>query len=158
MQTMKTERKKWQEWIEIIQKDLEKQLKYHEIYNHYPEKDLQQEFLEFVDECYFIQTAISVRRQIGTQKDEISLMKLLRQLHYAADKIDIPELTQEMIESDIDKLSEIEQQVGLYVDRKIAHLDRREFDQACTIKDMERALKTLYEIVTKYYDLLYRKF
>ncbi|MFP4547615.1 MAG: hypothetical protein ACLFQM_05740 [Fidelibacterota bacterium] len=158
MRSLKKERKKWQEWIEIIQKDLEKQLKYHEIYTHYPEKDLQQEFLEFVDECYFIQTAISVRRQIGTQKDEISLMKLLRQLHYAAAKIDITELTQEMIESDIDKLNKIEDQVGLFVDRKIAHLDRREFEQECTIKNLERALKTLYEIVTKYYELLYLKF
>lgn len=158
MQTLNKERKKWQQWIEIIKQDLEKQLKYHKIYTHYPEKEIQQEFLEFVDECYFIQTAISVRRQIGSQKDEISLMKLLQQLHYAADKINIPELTRESIETDIKKINDIEDQVGLYVDRKIAHLDRREFDQECTIKDLEKALKVLYKIITKYYDLLYRKY
>jgi len=157
MRSQKQELKKWQEWIDIIQQDLNKQLKYHEIYRHYPKRDMQQEFLEFVDDCYFIQTAISVRRQIGTQKDEISLMKLLLQLHYAADKINMPELTQNRVESDISKLNEIEHQVGLYVDRKIAHLDRREYDQECRISDLERALKTLYEIITKYYELLYRK-
>ena len=152
MRSQKKEYQKWQEWIEIIYFDLQEQSKFQRMFKHYIQK--YDELTAFVSKCYFIQTAMAIRRQLGTQKDEISLMKLLQQLHKAQSMFYLHNIPTNDIQDDIQKLIEIENRIGLYVDRKIAHLDRRKFDQACTLEDLNYSLKILNTIVAKYFKCL----
>ncbi len=154
MRSVNKECKKWRKWIMIIHQDttqIDKTIKWYnqEIIDH------QTKVNSFFKSNYKTTIAMGVRRQIGTQKDEISLLKLLKQVNTHYFKLErsgfLNGVDKNSLTEDIDILAEIIDQVGVYIDRKIAHLDRRFLNRNIKIKDIEKTFTKIVAISNKYY-------
>ncbi|MBN2281613.1 MAG: hypothetical protein JXQ65_13610 [Candidatus Marinimicrobia bacterium] len=148
MQGLQKEYKKWQRWFDLIWEDVQQQMRFLEIYKDLSVENIQGDRMKFIEECYFVQAAVALRRQFGIQKDEISLMKLLIQIKAEFSKI--PQncrLTEDELNSFIKTVQNIENKLGLYIDRKIVHMDKRPIASDLDRKGMLAALQSLAQIV-----------
>lgn len=133
-------------------------------------------FCNFVRECYAAQAAMGIRRHAKIDNDSISLMKLLEQIKKCAkqftydfylgqhpisgyewqkqtfqkfsenDKF----ISENMIDKDMGELREISRNVTDFVDRTMAHLDKRSYKQEATYDDLEQAIASLNKLACKY--------
>ena len=77
----------WSEWIEKIKSDLSIIIDRQQIYDYFHavvnsnldhiKNHNGMLFCKFINDCYFIQAALAIRRHIKDNEDSISLMKLL---------------------------------------------------------------------------------
>lgn len=137
-------------------------------------------FCDFVRECYAVQAAISIRRHVKIKEDSISLMKLLVQIKESANQFsyefyltrypvngfewqkstfqsfskDGKIISEETIDDDMQELKNIGHQVSNFVDRVIAHLDKRGSDEKVTYGDLDQAIDLLNKITCKYITLI----
>lgn len=137
-------------------------------------------FCDFVRECYGIQAAVGIRRHIKSYGDSISMMKLLEQIKQCAQQFtydfylqqypidgfewqestfsnfsdDNRVISERGIEDDIQKLNQIGAKVTAFVDRGVAHLDKRGTEGDVTYNDLDECLILFDSISCKYNALL----
>lgn len=135
-------------------------------------------FCDFVRKCYAVQAAIGVRRHIKTDEDSISLMRLLGQIKKCANQFtydfylerypinrnkfewqksmflnfskDGKAVSEEMVNNDIQQLKNIGSKVSNFVDRGMAHLDKRGYDVKVTFADLRKSIDSFNKIACKY--------
>jgi len=140
-------------------------------------------FCDFVRKNYAITAAACIRRHKMIEEDSISLMKLLDQIKkcanqftykfylemyplnpkdpdewqkrtfesFSKDKIVISE---ELIEQDMKEIKAITGKVGDFVDRFIAHLDKRGLEEKITYSDLNESLELFNKLTCKYLTLI----
>jgi len=139
-------------------------------------------FCDFIRNCYAITAASCIRRQIMYEDKSISLMKLILQmrdysgqftykfyLHMYPLKPNDHEwqrltfgnfsedgkiLSRKVIEHDIKKIEQIARKVSNYVDRAIAHLDKRGISEKVTYGEISESLAILNKLTCKYLALI----
>ena len=96
---MKLDKKAFQKWSELIEKiktDLSIIIDRQQIYDYFHDvvnnnlSHIQDHngmlFCKFINDCYFIQAALAIRRHIKDNEDSISLIKLLKQIKMCANQ------------------------------------------------------------------------
>jgi len=137
-------------------------------------------FCDFVRECYAVQAAMSIRRHVKIKEDDISLMKLLDQIKKSANQFsyefyltrypvngfewqkstfksfskDGKIICEEIINTDMEELKNIGHKISNFVDRVIAHLDKRGSDEKVTYDDLDQSIDLLNRITCKYITLI----
>ena len=139
-------------------------------------------FCEFVARSYVARVAMGVRRQSRDHKDAVSLVGLLLQMNKCAAQLtfdfylerfprdpddffwqkptfkyvseDGHVASERLVSQDIEELRRLTTQVEGFVDRELAHLDRRGFTGTVTFNDLDNALDALNRIACKYICLL----
>jgi hypothetical protein len=139
-------------------------------------------FCYFVRTCYGVQAAMGIRRHLKTNPDSISLLQLIEQIakcanqftydfyisQYPIDKTyvnwqegtfsqfshDGKVISEDIIEADLKKASGLGEQIETFVDRTLAHLDRRGWDGRVTYEDLELMIKRFDELACKYLALI----
>ena len=138
-------------------------------------------FFEFVRDCYGCYVTVGIRRlaKRSSDKNNITLIRLLEQIRDCADQftfdfylkmypINGPKLQRRkfdnfsddgiviskvQIECDIKELESISKKVSDFVDRRIAHNDKKA-TQSITFDDMSKSLELLNIIACKYFSLI----
>ena len=181
---------KWVQWLEKIESDLYCVVNNQQIYKYFinvvnanidhikaNEGSL---FCDFVRQCYGVQAASAIRRQIKEGDDSISLMRLLKQIKQCASQFtydfylkcypvinehevqkskfqefsdDGKTISEDKIDDDIEELEKIGK-VADFVDRKIAHLDKRGLKELVTYNDLEESINILNKMICKYIRLI----
>jgi len=139
-------------------------------------------FWNFVKECYGVQAALGVRRHVKIDDDSISLMKLLNQINiyskqftydfyikrypidpncfewqkstfnrFSTDGIVVSE---EIITNDMQDLEKIAGAVGDFVDRTMAHLDKRGPAKDVTYDDLNTSIDLFNKMTRRYLALI----
>jgi hypothetical protein len=139
-------------------------------------------FCEFVLRAYVSRVTLGVRRQSRDHKDAVSLLGILSQMQKCAAQFtfdfylerfprepddffwqpstfeyvseDGRVASERLIGEHINSLRKLTMQVEAFVDRELAHLDRRGFDGVVTFNDLDEALDALDKISVKYICLL----
>ena len=139
-------------------------------------------FCYFVRTCYGVQAAMGIRRHLKTNPDSISLLQLIEQIakcanqftydfyisQYPIDKSyvnwqkrtvsqfshDGKVISEDIIEADLKNASDLGEQIETFVDRVLAHLDRRGWDGQVTYEDLELMIKHFDDLVCKYLTLM----
>jgi hypothetical protein len=139
-------------------------------------------FCYFIRTCYGAQAAMGIRRHLKTNPDSISLLRLVEEIakcanqftydfyisQYPIDKSyvnwqkgtfsqfshDGKVISEDIIEADLKKASDLGEQIETFVDRVLAHLDRRGWDGQVTYEDLEIMIKQFDELVCKYLTLI----
>ena len=132
-------------------------------------------FCYFVRTCYGVQAAMGIRRHLKINADSISLLQLIEQIgkcakqftydfyisQYPIDKSyvnwqagtfsqfshDGKVISEDIIEADLKKVSDLGKKIEAFVDRILAHLDRRGWDGQVTYEDLELMIKQFDELV-----------
>ena len=125
---------------------------------------------------------MGIRRHLKTNADSISLLQLIEQIgkcakqftydfyisQYPIDKSyvnwqagtysqfshDGKVISEDIIEADLKKVSDLGKKIEAFVDRILAHLDRRGWDGQVTYEDLELMIKQFDELVCKYLTLI----
>jgi len=140
-------------------------------------------FCDWVRGCYGVQASVGIRRHVRLKNDDsISLIKILDQLLKCATQVtysaflDIypidgyewqkstfcslsengTNLSEKIINQDIEVLNKIDEKIGNFVDKVFAHLDR-EGAEDVTFGDLEEALRLFDKIACKYITFLTSK-
>jgi len=140
-------------------------------------------FCDFVARSYVARSAIGVRRHVKRDDDSVSLVQILSQMKDCAPQLTFDFYLQQfprndadgffwqkptfklvsengvvasgqIIASDIEKLKLLTVQVETFVDKELAHLDRKGFDGRVTFNDLDGAVDTLDEVACNYICLL----
>lgn len=139
-------------------------------------------FCNFIRKCYAITAATCIRRHAMFEKDSISLMRLLYQIKNCASQFtyvfylevyplnsnepiwqkltfsnfsnDGKIISEDLIERDMDEIKTITKKVSDFVDRFIAHLDRRGLDEKITYGELDVSLDLFNKIACKYLALV----
>jgi hypothetical protein len=181
--------KKWRKWSEQIKRDLMELMDYKQIHDHFinvvnnnldhVNQNNGKKFCDFVRKCYAVQAAVGIRRHMKSDKESISLMRLLEQMKECANqfaddyyrecfplrKSECDEsgfrhlenekvISKQRIEGDIALLKEIANKVESLVDQRVAHLDKRGYREDVTYQDIDDSLNVFNEIACKYVALL----
>ena len=129
-------------------------------------------FCEFVRKCYAVQAAVGIRRHIKSDKDSISLMRLLEQMKECSNQFSddlicrecfpLPNkvtkegffscsgVSKKEIERDMALLKDIADKVESLVDQRVAHLDKRGYREDVTFQDIDDSLNVLNKIACRY--------
>jgi hypothetical protein len=135
-------------------------------------------FTSFVARSYVARVALGVRRQVKSDKNSLSLSRLLHQIRTCA-----PQLTFEfflkqfprdpdyvpwqeptfrylskdgrvvseiVLASDLKSIVDTSGKVEAYADRMLAHLDKRGFDGSLAFTDLDRSIDKLDKVACKY--------
>jgi hypothetical protein len=92
MRPIAQEFQKWRQWAESIQKDVENALVHpRQVFREFAETIKGNEahiekhdgdvFCYFVRKCYVSHVAMAIRRQVKVNRDSVSLMRLLAEIH-----------------------------------------------------------------------------
>ena len=179
--------KKWNGWLDIIYSDMTNLLTDKEMFGEVQEivknnQSIQRSslFHSFLRSAYVALALNGLRRQIKTQRDSISLMKLLEEVcctpeilsknRFIAlyDDQDLGEsdfkqfagtvgsyVDPALVKADLEELKQKVQKCEEYVDRRIAHFDKRKVNDIPTFADLDSSIDSLWSILSKYY-LLFR--
>lgn len=140
---------------------------------------------QWMASCFAQATAVGVRRQVKSGSDSVSLMRLLREVrqfphlvsrqHYLSlfagcedwlvasghrdfDRIVGPgadAMPSSVVDSQISDLSKAARRIEHYVDRRIAHYDKRGMTEpAPTFDDLKSSLRTIDCLLVLYWQLL----
>jgi hypothetical protein len=183
---------RWTAWIEKIRDDLQDIVNYHQVYEcfvkmvnanlQHVQKNHGRLFCDFVRKCYGVHAATGIRRHVKSDKDSISLMKLLDQLQKSASQFTYAFYLQQfpletdkwewqkstfarfsenreclslkIISEDIETIKNIAGKVSDFTDRAIAHLDQRGIEEAITYDDMANAIDLFNQTACKYIALI----
>lgn len=137
-------------------------------------------FCDFVRQCYGVQAASAIRRHVKEGDESISLMRLLKQMKQCASQFtydfylecypvinghevqkskfqefsdDGKIISEDKIDDDIEELEKIGK-VADFVDRRIAHLDKRGLKELVTYNDLEESINILNKMTCKYIRLI----
>lgn len=178
---------KWQSWIEQIKADLMQLMDYKQINDHFitvinsnlehVNQNNGKKFCDFVRKCYAVQAAVGIRRHMKSDKDSISLMRLLEQMKECSNQFrddlfrgecfSLPNggiteegfsncsvISRQEIEKDIARLKDVAEKVESLVDQRVAHLDKSGYRQDVTYQDIDDSLNVFNEVACKYIALL----
>jgi AbiU2 len=113
-------------------------------------------FFDLLNSAYVSSTASALRRLVETQnrgKTNVSLRIMLDELGKHPNVLEKP-LPVEQIQSDLARLDEVECKLKPYVDRVIAHLDRRGLARVPKLGDLKESVVIVGEVFRKYYGAL----
>ncbi len=139
-------------------------------------------FCEFVARAYVARVAAAVRRHSRSHKDAITLTGILEQMERCAPQLtfdfflerfpgggeahftqsatfkyvsqDGRVASEALIRQDIDELQRLTTKVEAFVDKELAHLDRKGLATPATFNDLDSALDALDQMACKYLTLL----
>jgi hypothetical protein len=135
-------------------------------------------FVKFVRHGYAAQVAVGIRRHVKDNKDSISLMRLLREVRdnaprftyqffleqFPVDENYVPwqkptfgrfsddgiTVSSRILNEDTENLKTLAKNVEDFVDKDVAHLDKKPRDGVVTFGDLERCIDELNRLVCKY--------
>jgi hypothetical protein len=110
-------------------------------------------FFDLVNSAYVSTTASAIRRLIETQnrgKTNVSLRILLDEIGKYPKVLERP-IPVEQIRNDLARLDEVECKLKPYVDRVVAHLDRRGLAKVPKLDDLKESVAALGEVFRRYY-------
>lgn len=135
-------------------------------------------FLEFVRYGYAALVAVGIRRHVKDNKDSVSLMRLLREVRESAHQFtynfflerfpidpnyvpwqvstfrkfsdDGIAVSARILAEDMESLKTLAKNVEDFVDRDLAHLDKKPHEGVVTFGDLERCIDELNRLVCKY--------
>ena len=119
-------------------------------------------FIDMLNRSYTHATAARIRRLTDRHKDCISLAKLLEELqnhpallkrHIGVENI-VKRVSRQELEQDLMELDAACRPVTDYVDKHVAHHDKRQSSVLPKHRDVNAAIDKLIEIFKKYYSLL----
>jgi len=183
---------RWRSWAEKIRDDLQSIVNYHQVYEYFIKmvnanlehikENHGRLFCDFVRRCYGVHAATGIRRHLKSDKDSISLMKLLDQLQKSASQFTYEfylqqfplekdkwewqkpafagfsengqTLSVQMVLDDIEAIRNVAGKVSDFTDRAIAHLDQRGIEEAVTYDDLAESLSLFNRIACKYITLI----
>jgi hypothetical protein len=183
---------RWRGWTEKIRDDLQGIVNYHQVYEYFIEmvnanlQHVQENhgrlFCDFVRKCYGVHAATGIRRHVKTDKDSISLMKLLDQLQKSASQFTYEFYLQQfplekdkwewqkstfagfsengkclslkIISEDTETIKGIAGKVSDFTDRAIAHLDQRGIEETITYDDLANSIGLFNQTACKYIALV----
>jgi len=108
---------------------------------------------ELLNSAYVSTTASAIRRLIETQnggKTNVSLRILLDEIGKHPNVLERP-MPAEQIRNDLARVGEVECKLKPYVDRVVAHLDRRGLATVPKLGDLRESVANLGEIFKRYY-------
>lgn len=111
--------------------------------------EMRSAFFDLFNDSYVYSTAMALRRICERSSDVTSLMNVLdgiKQCPGLSSGVDLEELAR-----DIDALEEISRSVKDYVDKYIAHHDRKRKPTDLTLADVEAWMTTVQETFRRYY-------
>lgn len=146
-------------------------------------KNQGQIFIEFVTDCYAISTAVGIRRHLDMRNDSISLMRLIKQIKEYAQQFtydiylqfhpvdktthniwqeavfakfskDKKIISGEIIDEDTKKLEEVGGKIKHFVNKGVAHLDKKGPTAAVHYDDLDKQLMIFDDIARKYFNLI----
>ena len=148
---------KWRNWINIIgvqiQNMLIKKDTHHTILNIISKNKLLHQHNLFYDHLfhtYIAYISVALRRQLKKSKNSISLYGLLSDME--KNKSDIPKhnLLSVNPDDDMKRMKEMSLTIEDYVDKRIAHTDKRALKQLPNPNEIEECIKLMKEIHKKY--------
>lgn len=177
---------KWKNWSDKIKDDLMQLIDYKQIYDYFiivVNANLEhinvnqgKKFCDFVRKCYAVQAAVGIRRHVKSDKDSISLMRLLEQMKECSNQFGddlfrreffpLPNrvtkegffsccvVSKQEIEKDMALLRDIADKVESLVDQRVAHLDKRGYKEDVTYQDINDSLNVFNKIACRYIALL----
>lgn len=116
-------------------------------------------FFDLLDQAYLSATTSALRRLVEKQnndKTNISLRILIAEIKEHQPALNLP-VTIDEIDRHMGQLVDVENRIKPYVDRAIAHNDRRGLPTALdplTHRDLRTAIEISAEILRRYYSLL----
>jgi hypothetical protein len=182
---------RWRRWAEKIRDDLQGIVNYQQVYEYFIEmananlehinENHGHLFCDFVHRCYGVHAATGIRRHVKSDKDSISLMKLLDQLQKGSSQFTYEfylqqfplqkdkwewqkstfagfsengqTLSAQMVLEDQEAIRIVAGKVSDFTDRAIAHLDQRGIEEAVTYYDLAESLSLFNRIACKYITL-----
>ena len=139
-------------------------------------------FCDFVARCYAARVAAGVRRHIKNDRDANSLVRIMAQMKNCAPQLtfefflrrfprepdgvpwqewtfkqisfDGVSASADLIGQDLEELTRLTTGVEAFVDKQIAHLDRKGLDVRVTFDDLKLAVAKLDDVACKYICLL----
>ena len=110
-------------------------------------------FFDLLNSAYVSTTASAIRRLIETQnrgKTNVSLRILLEEIGKHPKVLERP-MPAGQIRNDLAPLDEVECKLKPYVDRVVAHLDRRGLAKVPKLGDLRESVAVLGEVFRRYY-------
>jgi hypothetical protein len=142
-------------------------------------------FCYFVANCYAAQAAVGIRRHLKIDNNSISVKQLMEQIKKCASQFtydfyiaqypidesyvnwqkptfsqfshDEKVIAEEIIDADLKTLDTLGRQIETYVDRQLAHLDRREWNGRVTYDDIKKMIDQFDALACKYLSLIAAK-
>jgi predicted small secreted protein len=142
-------------------------------------------FCYFVANCYAGQAAVGIRRHLKIDDNSISLRKLMEQIKKCASQFtfefyiaqypingsyinwqkptfsqfshDEKVIAEDIIDADLKTLDILGRQIETYVDRQLAHLDKRGWDGRVKSGDMKKMIDQFDALACKYLSLIAAK-
>jgi hypothetical protein len=139
-------------------------------------------FCKFVQQCYGSHVAMAIRSHVKCDRDSISLKRLLVQIRECANQFtyefylrqfpirpnyvdwqrptysqfskDGKAVSEEIVRIDIEALETLTAQVEGFVDRSLAHLDKRGFQGTVTFGGLDQCVDAFDDLVCKYLKLI----
>ena len=138
-------------------------------------------FCDFVRRCYGVQAAVGIRRHLR-ENDKGSFVRMLKQVSSCADQFTLEfykeqfpledgegewreptfqkyrgtgnAIDRQIIDGDVAELTRLGEQIGTFVDRRLAHQDPRGCDVEVTYKDLDTAIGNFNRVYCGYAPLL----
>jgi hypothetical protein len=110
-------------------------------------------FFDLLNSAYVSTTASAIRRLIETQnrgRTNVSLRILLDEIGKHPKVLERP-MAAEQIRNDLARLDEVECKLKPYVDRVVAHLDRRGLARVPKLGDLRESVAVLGELFRRYH-------
>lgn len=171
LQTVIDDRSIFNQFDSVIKANLEHIEKNHGFY-----------FCTFVRRCYVQKTASAIRRHMKVDKESISLMRLLQQIFECSDQFTYAiflemfpidpsyvnwqestfshfsengiNISKAVIARDIEKMKQIGGNLEQFVDREIAHLDKRGYEGTFTGKEIDECISSFDELTCRYLTII----
>ncbi|MBN2181207.1 MAG: hypothetical protein JW715_04775 [Sedimentisphaerales bacterium] len=139
-------------------------------------------FCNFIKMCYSAQATVGIRRHLKNNKNSISLKRLMVQIKNCSSQFtydfylqqhpatpqnihwqktifsdfshDGITVADDIINADIQNLETLGKKVEDYVDRQLAHLDKKDWNDEITCNELENIVDRLSQLTKKYLNLI----
>lgn len=148
---------KWSKWLDVIgiqiQNMLIKQDAHHTIIKIISKNnDLHQHnpFYDHLFHTYIAYISVALRRQLKRQNNSISLYGLLSDMSENKGNIPIHKFVSVDPDEDIDRIKQFSIDIEDYVDKRIAHTDKRPLKKLPNPNEIEECILLMKEVHKKY--------
>ena len=178
---------RWQDWIERIREDLGLLVRDQMIFQKFCDilvankewisQNDGEFFCDFVVRSYVARTTMAIRRHVKVKGDDVSLLKLLRQMQMCSNQItytfyvsiypldgihewqknifgelstDGKSISPAILETDIQTTKMINSEIENFSDKTLSHLDKRPYKGGFSWDDLNKSIDNYNKLVCKY--------
>lgn len=159
---MNSKVEKWGRWLDVIGGQIQNMLVKQDIHNTTlniisNNKALHQHnpFFDYLFHTYISYISVALRRQLKNHKDSISLCRLLNDMSENMDIIPTHRFVTVDPCSDIEVLKETSVCIEDYVDKRIAHTDKRALDRLPNPTEIDECIRLMKTMHKKYNSVIH---